>query len=451
MKSIKFVKLFRLVLMQFSDLNLHKPLLNALNDLGLVSPTSIQEKIFPAVMSGKDLAGIARTGTGKTFAYLLPLLRMWTFSKDKLPQILVLVPTRELVMQVVESVRSLTPYMSFDVIGVYGGVNMKTQAAELLNGCDMVVATPGRFTDLSAAGILKVKNIKKLVIDEFDMMLDLGFRPQLDLIFNKIPEKRQNLLFSATISEEVEELIHDIFKSPEVIEDADIGTPLENIRQKTYSAPNFLTKINLLELLLANDEEMKKNLVFVAQKSAADLLYQELKTRGIEGLEVIHSNKSQNYRFRAIKEFSEGTVSTLISTDIGSRGLDIRGITHVVNMDIPEEKNDYIHRIGRTGRGESFGTAISLVSEREEEAFGEIEAMYRLQLTRLPLPAYIEIEEQLLPFETEHEEIRLPKIKREAAGPAFHEKLDKNKKVNKRRDIQAEKKLKYGKSYRKNM
>ncbi len=439
--------------MQFADLNLSKPLLQALDELGLRTPTSIQEKIFPAVMSGKDLAGIARTGTGKTFAYLLPLLRMWSFSKDKLPQMLVLVPTRELVMQVVESVKALTPFMSFDVIGVYGGVNMKGQAAELMNGCDMVVATPGRFTDLSAAGVLKVKNIKKLVIDEFDMMLDLGFRPQLDLIFNKLPEKRQNLLFSATISGEVEDLIHDIFKSPEIIEDADTGTPLENIRQKTYAVPNFRTKINLLELLLANDEEMKKNLVFVAQKSAADLLHQELKSRGIDQVEVIHSNKSQNYRFRAIKDFSEGTVKTLISTDIGSRGLDIPGITHVVNMDIPEERNDYIHRIGRTGRGEkNFGTAISLVSPREEEAFGEIEAMYQLQLTRIPLPAYVEIEEQLMPFETGREEIRLPKVKQDKnTGPAFHEKLEKNKKVNKRRDIQAEKKLKYGKAYRKNM
>lgn len=438
--------------MQFSDLNLNKPLLNALDDLGLQTPTSIQEKMFAAVMSGKDLAGIARTGTGKTYAYLLPLLRMWTYSKDKLPQILVLVPTRELVAQVVESVKALTTYMSFDVVGVYGGVNMKGQVAELSNGCDMVVATPGRFTDLSAAGALKVKNIKRLVIDEFDMMLDLGFRPQLDLIFNKIPEKRQNLLFSATISEEVIELIHDIFKSPEIIEDSDVGTPLENIYQKTYSVPNFRTKINLLELLLANDEEMKKNLIFVAQKSAADTLFQELTSRGIESVEVIHSNKSQNYRFRAIKSFADGEVKTLISTDIGSRGLDIQQITHVVNMDVPEETNDYIHRIGRTGRGTANGTAISFISPKEEEFFENVEELYNLSLPRNPLPNYIEIEEHLMPFELEREDIKLPTVKRDKdVGPAFHDKLEKNKKVNKRRDIQAEKKLKYGKSYRKGM
>jgi ATP-dependent RNA helicase RhlE len=438
--------------MQFHDLNLNKPLLNALDDLGLKKPTSIQEKMFAAIMSGKDLAGIARTGTGKTYAYLLPLLRMWTYSKDKLPQILVLVPTRELVAQVVENVKSLTSYMNFDVVGVYGGVNMKSQAAEIFNGCDMVVATPGRFTDLTAAGVLKVKNIKRLVIDEFDMMLDLGFRPQLDIIFGKIPEKRQNLLFSATISEEVIDLIQDIFKSPEIIEDTDVGTPLENIHQKTYSVPNFRTKINLLEVLLGNDEDMKKNLIFVSQKSAADTLHQELISRGIESVEVIHSNKSQNYRFRAIKEFSEGAKKTLISTDIGSRGLDIQNITHVVNMDVPDEPNDYIHRIGRTGRGSNSGTAISMITPKEEEDFIAIEEMYKITIPRLPTPNYIEIEDHLMAFEIEREELKLPKIKQDReVGPAFHEKIEKNKKVNKRRDIEAEKKLKYGKSYRKGM
>lgn len=238
--------------MQFSELNLNKPLLRALEDLQFSSPTPIQEKVFSVLMSGRDLAGIARTGTGKTFAYLLPLLRMWTFSKDKLPQILVLVPTRELVMQVVESAKALSTYMSFDVVGVYGGVNMKSQAAELMQGCDMVVATPGRFTDLAAAGVLKVKNIKKLVIDEFDMMLDLGFRPQLDLIFNKIPERRQNLLFSATLSEEVGSLIGDIFKTPIIIEDDDIGTPIESILQKPTQyqilRPRLTSWISCLEM-----------------------------------------------------------------------------------------------------------------------------------------------------------------------------------------------------------
>lgn len=435
--------------MLFNDLNLNKPLLNALEDLGFESPTSIQEKIFSGIMSGKDLAGIARTGTGKTFAYLLPILRMWTYSKDKLPQILVLVPTRELVEQVVENVKLLTKYINFDVVGVYGGVNMKNQAAELFKGCDMVVATPGRFTDLAATGVLKVKNIKKLVIDEFDLMLDLGFKPQLDLIFDKIPEKRQNLLFSATISSEVVELIQDIFKSPEIMEDDDVGTPLEQISQKAYAVLNFKTKVNFLELLLANDEEMSKNLIFVAQKSAADYLHKELVNRGVENVELIHSNKSQNYRFRAIKSFREGEVKTLISTDIGSRGLDIEEISHVVNMDVPEEANDYIHRIGRTGRGRNSGTAISFVSKNEETLFQNVEKFMGISVKQQQMPKYVEVEDQLMDFEIEPEWVKLPKVKTDVkAGSAFSEKLEKNKKVNKRRDIEAERKLKYGKSYK---
>lgn len=301
--------------MKFSDLNLNKSLLNALEDLGLDSPTSIQSKVFSIVMSGKDMGGIAQTGTGKTLAYLLPLMRMWTFSKDKLPQIVILVPTRELVVQVLETAKKLATYISFDCVGVYGGVNIKTQVLELAQGCDLLVATPGRFIDLAASGALKVKNIKKLVIDEFDMMLDLGFRPQLETIFDKIPEKRQNLLFSATISEEVEDLLEDTFKSPEIIEDVAVGTPHQNIEQRAYFIPNFRTKINFLEVLLANDSQMTKNLVFVGNKVLANALYEELKMREVESIEVIHSNKSQNYRFRVLESFTKGEIRTLIATD----------------------------------------------------------------------------------------------------------------------------------------
>ena len=402
-------------------------------------------------MSGRDLVGIARTGTGKTFAYLLPLLRLWSYSKQKLPQIVVLVPTRELVAQVVENARVLTSYLSFDTVGVYGGVNMKNQANELMNGCDLVVATPGRFIDLAAAGVLKVKDIKKLVIDEFDMMLDLGFKPQLDIIMDKIPERRQNLLFSATISSEIEELVQEIFVNPEIIEDSDVGTPLANIHQKAYWVENFKTKINFLEVLLTNDSEMKKNLIFVSQKSSADYLFNELKNRGEQSLEVIHSNKSQNYRFRAIKAFSEGEIRTLISTDIGSRGLDIQNISHVVNMDIPVESDDYIHRIGRTGRGANFGTAISFISPREADDFKKIEDYYNITIPTLDLPDYIEIEDGLMSFEVEKEYIKLPEVKPDTdKGAAFHEKLEKNTKVNVRRNFEAEMKKKYGKQYRKN-
>ena len=228
--------------MTFHDLNLSTPLLNALNERGYINPTTIQHRVFPIVMSGRDVCGIAQTGTGKTFAYLLPLLRLWKFSKDKNPQILVIVPTRELVAQVVESVKELSAYMNVTAVGVYGGVNINTQWKDLQNGADVLVATPGRLYDLLLNGAFKTKAIKKLVIDEMDEMLNLGFRTQVKNILDLLPAKRQNLLFSATITPEVESLMDTYFNNPERVEAAPTGTPLENIEQVYFEVPNFLYK-----------------------------------------------------------------------------------------------------------------------------------------------------------------------------------------------------------------
>jgi ATP-dependent RNA helicase RhlE len=436
--------------MKFSDLNLNRSLLNALDDLNLESPTWIQEKVFSKVMSGSDLAAIAQTGTGKTIAYLLPLLRLWVFSKEKLPQIVILVPTRELVTQVSKVAIKLSEYMSFDVVSVYGGVNTKPQIAQLSNGCDLLVSTPGRFIDLMSSGFLKVKNIKRLVLDEFDMMLDLGFRPQLEEIFDKIPEKRQNLLFSATMTDESELLLDNYFKSPEIIEDDSHKTPHQNIKQKAYAIPNFHTKINFLELLLAHDPEMTKNLIFTAEKQNANLIFEELVNRGTESIDIIHSNKSQNYRFNALENFKNGLTRTLIATDIGSRGLDIPEISHVVNMDLPPDPEDYIHRIGRTGRGTKTGFAISLFTEKEKENIGKVETHLQYKIPVVATPNYLEISDLLLDDEGDKVQMKLPKLKlKKSDGDAFHEKIDKNKKVNKKRNIEKEKKLKYGKAYKK--
>jgi ATP-dependent RNA helicase RhlE len=436
--------------MKFEELNLNKSILRAIEDLELENPTPIQEQVFSVAMSGRDICGIAQTGTGKTLAYLLPLLRMWTFSKEKLPQILILVPTRELVVQVVEVAKSLTTYMSFDTVGVYGGINMKTHVAELLNGCDLLVATPGRFTDLAAAGAIKVKNIKKLVIDEFDMMLDLGFRPQLELIFDKIPEKRQNLLFSATMTKDAEEILDVFFKSPVQIETPTAGSPLDNIHQKAYLVPNFQTKINFLEVLLANDKEMTKNLIFVTNKAQADILVNDLIERGIEDVDVVHSNKSQNFRFNAIKRFESGEIKTLICTDIVSRGLDLTEVSHVINFELPEDPEIYIHRIGRTGRAQQNGTSISMISPREVDLRLAIEELMGEKITISETPSFIEVSDRLMIFEIDEPlmKVLMPK-KKVDIGPAFHEKKEKNKKVNVRRNIEAEKKRKYGKSYKK--
>lgn len=419
--------------MTFHDLNLNGPLLSALDEGGYINPTTIQHRVFPIVMSGRDVCGIAQTGTGKTFAYLLPCLRLWKFSKDKAPQILIVVPTRELVVQVVEAVKRLTPYMSLVAVGVYGGVNINTQKAEVERGVDVLVATPGRLYDLAMNGAFKTKMIKKLVIDELDEMLNLGFRTQLKNILDLLPQKRQNLLFSATITEEVEKLIATYFNDPVRVEAAPTGTPLENIIQTGYELPNFYTKVNLLELLLTEDESMTKVLVFVATKKLADALYEQLEAKFPGTAGVIHSNKEQNHRFNTVKQFQEGHYRFIIATDIVARGIDIAEVTHVINFDVPEVPENYIHRIGRTGRADKNGIAISFITEKEKVALAAIESLMKYQVPLFPLPANLVVSDVLTEDEIPKvymKTIQLKIPKKEEAGPSFHEKSAKNSKVN---------------------
>jgi ATP-dependent RNA helicase RhlE len=419
--------------MTFTDLNLNAPLLNALGDLGYTTPTTIQSRAFPAIMSGRDVMGIAQTGTGKTFAYLLPCLRLWKFTKEKHPQILIVVPTHELVTQVVEEVQKLTAYMNVAVAGVYGGVNIKQHILLVSRGMDVLVATPGRLLDLVLNGSVKLRSIKRLVIDEVDEMLNLGFRPQLIRVFDLLPAKRQNLMFSATLTDDVEGLIRDFFNNPQWIEAAPMGTPLENIEQTCYHIPNFYTKVNMLRLLLAQKEEYKKVLIFTATKKLADLLFDVLDPSFREQIAVIHSNKSQNYRFNSVNQFSSGEMRILIATDVVARGIDISEVSHVINFDTPEVPENYIHRIGRTGRADRKGIAITFVTEAEKENKARIELLMNSTIQEMPLPDDLPISTLLTEEEkplviTKNIRVKLPS--REASGPAFHEKLEKNKKVN---------------------
>ncbi|WP_439558919.1 DEAD/DEAH box helicase [Dyadobacter sp.] len=433
--------------MTFEDLNLTKPLLKAVADAGYTTPTTIQHKVFPVMMSGKDVCGIAQTGTGKTVAYLLPTLRQIEYSKDRLPQLLILVPTRELVVQVVEEVKKLSAYLTLEVVGVYGGGNIKVQMAELHNGADVVVATPGRLFDLALNGSLKTKNIKKVVIDEVDEMLNLGFRTQLKNILDLLPQRRQNLLFSATLSQEVEQLMEAYFNNPVRVEAAPAGTPLDNIEQQAYEVPNFYTKVNLLDLLLDEHEEMSKVLIFVATKKLADQLYGQLELGYLNKIGVIHSNKEQNHRFNTMRQFHDGTYRILIATDIVARGIDVAEVSHVFNFDIPESPENYIHRIGRTGRADKKGVAISFITEREKPFQEEIEELMEFKIPMLPLPEKLKISEILTPDEEPKifmKDILVKNTRNENAGAAFHEKLAKNKKVNIRRDHAKEKMQKYG-------
>jgi ATP-dependent RNA helicase RhlE len=419
--------------MTFADLNLNKPLLNALDDLGYRNPTSIQQKVFSVIMSGRDVCGIAQTGTGKTFAYLLPLLRQMVFSKTRSPQLLILVPTRELVVQVVASIRQLTTYMTLEVVGVYGGTNVNPQRMALENGCDIVVGTPGRFYDLALTGAVKMNTIRKLVIDEVDEMLGLGFRTQLNNILDLLPPKRQNLLFSATITEDVETLMNAYFNDPVRIEAAPSGSPLTNIDQVGYEVPNFNTKVNLLDLLLSRDGEMTKVLVFVATKDLADQLYAQLSERFPGSAGVIHLNKEQNHRFNTVNQFQNGTYRFIIATDIIARGLDISEVSHVINFDTPPEPESYIHRIGRTGRKDKKGIAITFIGEKEKELRAAIEALMKKQIPLMPLPEELEISTVLTEDEKPKVYMKVIPVnvpKKGSGGRAFHEKSEKNKKVN---------------------
>ena len=434
----------------FADLNLSTPLFNALNDQGITHPTPIQERAFSAMMAGNDVVGIAQTGTGKTIAYLLPCLRLWKFSKDKLPQTLILVPTRELVVQVVEEINKLTTYMNIVAVGVYGGANIRTQKDAIYKGLDILVATPGRLLDLALDGTLKTKTIKRLVIDEVDEMLSLGFRPQLERIFDVLPPKRQNLMFSATLSDEVDALITNYFRTPLRIEAAPTGSPLENINQVAYQVPNHNTKLNLLNHILGL-EGMDRVLLFAGSRKLADKLYEHLESEFPSEAGVIHSNKAQNTRFRAVENFAEGKQRILIATDILSRGIDITGVSHVINFDVPDVMENYIHRIGRTGRAESKGDSISFIREKDSEMIAQIEEYMNMEIPRLPLPDEVEISEILIGDELER--VNMPgskvKIKKYESGPAFHEKKEKNKKVNIRKTRAQQMREKYNKPRRK--
>jgi len=417
----------------FTDLKLNKALYAALEEMDMIHPTPIQEKSFPIITKGRDMIGIAQTGTGKTLAYLLPLIRDLTFAKDGKPRILVIVPTRELVVQVANEAEKLTKHMTVRVVGVYGGTNINTQKLVVMDGCDLVVATPGRLVDLALSGALNLKGVKKLVIDEVDEILQLGFRPQLLNILDLIPTKRQNLLFSATMIESVEKILDTFFNNPVKIEISPRGTPVEKIDQSAYQVPNFLSKVNLLQHLLFQDEAMNKVLVFVGTKKLADRLYEAMSISFGDKVGVIHSNKAQNHRLKTVKHFYDGTIQVLIATEIIARGLDILEVSHVINFDMPEVPEHYLHRIGRTGRADKTGISINFLTEEGMLQQAAAEALMNTVVPILPLPKEVEIVEELIPEEIPRlggDKNYLQNNDLGQSKGAFHDKKLKNTKVN---------------------
>jgi ATP-dependent RNA helicase RhlE len=415
----------------FEKFNLPKSLQKAIDELGFVTPTPIQEKSFAVIMSGRDMMGIAQTGTGKTFAYLLPLLKLYKFTPTNTPKIVILVPTRELVVQVVEEVEKLTKYMSVKTLGIFGGVNINTQKKAVYEGVDILVGTPGRTMDLALDAVIRFDETQKLVIDEFDEMLNLGFRTQLTALLAMMKAKRQNILFSATMTDEVDAVLNDFFDFPEEVTLAASGTPLEKITQITYNVPNFNTKVNLLKHLLETNESMERVLVFVNNKKISDMLHTRIEEDFEGQFGVIHSNKSQNYRLSTMAEFQEGNLRGLITTDIMARGLDISNISHVINFELPEFPELYMHRIGRTGRADATGTAISFITPREEEFKVEVEVLMNQELAIADFPEEVEVSSKLIEPEKDKQPIKFLMKKQKLSGDgAFHEKDKKNKKVN---------------------
>ncbi|MBG6236352.1 ATP-dependent RNA helicase RhlE [Pedobacter sp. CAN_A7] len=410
---------------KFEEFNLNRQILNAVEDAGFTVATPIQEKAIAPVLSGQDICGIAETGTGKTAAYVLPMLMQLKYAQGDSARALILAPTRELAMQIAEHVQMFSKYTDLRSAVIYGGLGPKTQIAKLKEGVDLIIATPGRFLDLYLAGHINTQYIKFLVLDEADKMMDMGFIGSIHRILEVVPRRRQNLLFSATMSDLVQKIAGDFLKHPTIIEASLQATPAATVTQSLYEVPNFKTKINLLQNLLKSDEEVKRLIIFCKTKVVADNIFSFIERRfGAEAVRVIHANKGQNTRINSINSFKEGNVRVLVATDVASRGIDVSEVSHVINFDVPIIIEDYVHRIGRTGRAFSSGIAITFCTEAEKYYIKKIEKLIRQTIPVVALPADVFVEET--PYEERQhiaKEIDLQKRKDDPTFMgAFHEK-----------------------------
>ena len=352
--------------MPFKTMGLADPLVKGILATGYTAPTEIQSQAIPAILDGKDIIGCAQTGTGKTAAFVLPMLhRLETIpqkSKKKKARVLVVTPTRELAVQIEQAVRGYGRYMELKSIAVYGGTRIETQMKVLRRGVDVVVATPGRLLDLIQRGVMNLSLIEVLVLDEADRMFDMGFITDIRKIVKEIPDKRQTLLFSATMPNAIRKLTESIQKSPVMIQIGQQHNPIETITQHIFPVPKT-QKMDLL-LHLIEREEMDSTLVFSRTKRGADRICKKLKQNYVEAV-AIHSDRTQGQRLKALEGFKRGQYQVMVATDIAARGINIQGISHVVNFDVPGYAEDYIHRIGRTGRATATGDAMTFVSEEE--------------------------------------------------------------------------------------
>ncbi|MCS5491942.1 DEAD/DEAH box helicase [Algoriphagus limi] len=407
----------------FEAFKLNRQLLNAVEEAGYTHPTPIQEKGIPLALAGHDVLGIAQTGTGKTAAYVLPILMKVKYAQGMHPRAMVLAPTRELVMQIEEVCSQLGKYTDTRVVALYGGIGPKTQIEQIEAGVDLIISTPGRFMDLYKKGVILTKELKTMVLDEADKMLDMGFMPQIRSILEVIPVKRQNLLFSATFSQKVERLSTEFLEFPERVEITPSATTAETIDQVKYFVPNIRTKINLLEHLLES-EEVSRAIIFTRSRKNAEEVSNFLQRKKVGEIRVIHANKGQNTRINSMEDFKAGDVRILVATDVASRGLDVTMVSHVINFDVPLIYEDYVHRIGRTGRAENEGMAITFINPAEAWHFEKIEELIRMEVPEVSIPKSVTITET--PFAEKQIYAReLDKLKQKENPDykgAFHEK-----------------------------
>ena len=358
--------------MEFADLKLKRQFLNAVSDLGYVSPTPIQVQAIPRVLAGQDVIGVAQTGTGKTGAYVIPLLQNLKGRQSGHPHVVILVPTKELALQVNEAVQGFASHTDIRSLVLVGGVGPKTQIAALESGCEIVVATPGRFMELYLRGALVTKRIRAMVLDEADRMMDMGFMHQLRDILEVVPRKRQNLLFSATFPKRVEQLAEEFLLWPTRIEVTPEGTPVATVNQYVVRVPNIQTKINAVLHWLLDCHPHSRALLFVRTKEDAKSIRQALEEVMPKEVAEIHSNKAQHTRLAAMAQFRTGEVRVLVSTDVSARGIDVPETELVINFNVPRMSDDYVHRIGRTGRADRSGTAYTLVDPTDEVALARV-------------------------------------------------------------------------------
>ena len=410
---------------KFEEFNLNRQILNAVEDAGFTTATPIQEKAIAPVLSGQDIFGIAETGTGKTAAYVLPILMQLKYAQHDSARALILAPTRELAMQITEHVQIFSKYTDLRTVVVYGGIGPKTQIEQLKKGVDIIVATPGRFLDIYLAGHINTQYLKFLVLDEADKMMDMGFIGSIHRILEVVPRKRQNLLFSATMSDLVQKIAGDFLKHPTIIEVAQQATPAATVTQSLYEVPNFKTKINLLQHLMKDDEAFKRLIIFCKTKTVADNIFSFIERRfGADAVRVIHANKGQNTRINSINDFKEGNIRVLVATDVASRGIDVSEVSHVINFDVPIIIEDYVHRIGRTGRAYAKGDALTFCNPAEKYYIQKIQKLIRQEIPVVPLPADVFVEET--PYEEKQALNRAIDDQKRKDDPdfkgAFHEK-----------------------------